>query len=136
LNAFLESSGTSALSQPLKFDQLIRRPQITFENIAKYVDFDWDYQADELEEAYLQIVYENYIERQNAQIAHLRTLERVKLPAELDYSSIVGLSSEAIEKLTKRKPETLLMASHVSGVSPSDINIIMAWLKAGGHHGN
>ena len=135
LNTFLVESGTSALTQPLKFDQLIRRPQVTFDNISKYVDFDWNYRADELQEAYLQIVYENYIERQNAQNTHLRALERIKIPAEMNYTNIVGLSSEAIEKLSKNTPDTLLQASHISGVSPSDINIIMTWLKAGGHRG-
>jgi tRNA uridine 5-carboxymethylaminomethyl modification enzyme len=53
----------------------------------------------------------------------------------LDYVAVHGLSSEAIEKLTKLKPDNLAQASRISGVSPADVSIIMTWLKAGGYHG-
>ncbi|MBP0976509.1 MAG: tRNA uridine-5-carboxymethylaminomethyl(34) synthesis enzyme MnmG, partial [Oscillospiraceae bacterium] len=79
--------------------------------------------------------YEQYIARQDQQNAHLAHLEKIRLPEGLDYYTVHGLSSEAIEKLTKQMPENLLQASRISGVSPSDVSILMTWLKAGGYHG-
>ena len=130
-NQFLVSSGTSEISQAVKLDQILRRPQIQLKEIENTIELDFHYSEAEKNEAYLQIVYENYIERQNANNAHLRHLDRVRLHSDLCYSDIVGLSSEACEKLSKLRPDTLLQASKISGVSPSDINIIMTWLKAG-----
>lgn len=135
LNQFLLDEGSSALQQPVKLDSLLRRPQCNFDNLAAFLDMNWNYSRIEFEEAYLQIIYENYIARQNTKNAHLRDLERVRLNSSIDYSTIIGLSSEGVEKLRKHQPDTLLEASQISGVSPSDINIIMSWLRAGGFHG-
>lgn len=133
-NQFLLNSGTSEISQPMKLDQIMRRPQVALSQIQKFVNLNWNYTDEELNEAYLQIVYENYIERQNAQNAHLRNLDRIRLRDDICYDDILGLSSEACEKLSKLRPDTLLQASKISGVSPSDVNIIMTWLKARKNH--
>lgn len=96
---------------------------------------DFDLQGEEAAEISHRIKYEQYIARQEQQNAHLEHLEKVKLPKDVDYKAVHGLSSEAIEKLSKQKPENLSQASRISGVSPSDVSILMTWLKAGGYHG-
>ena len=134
LNQYLTDIGTSALQQAVKFDQLLRRPQVNLYDVMQYIDLPLVFDKTELDEAYLQIVYENYIFRQNSQNAHLRDLDRVKLSLDIDYHEILGLSSEACEKPSKLRPDTLLQASHISGLSPADINILLTWLKSGGKH--
>lgn len=132
VNAVLESVGTSPISQPVRADSLLRRPQIGWEDLVQLGVVSADTDPDIAEEITLQIKYEQYISRQNQQNAHLQQLSRIRLPQTVDYHSIHGLSSEAVEKLTKAEPENLEQAARISGISPADIAIIITWLKAGG----
>ena len=78
----------------------------------------------------IELKYEGYIRRQQADIEEARRLEGKKLPAGLDYSQVLGLRLEAVEKLNQVKPENLSQAGRVSGVSPADISVLMIWLAA------
>ncbi len=78
----------------------------------------------------MELKYEGYIRRQQADIEEARRLEGKKLPAGLDYSQVLGLRLEAVEKLNQVKPENLGQAGRVSGVSPADISVLMIWLAA------
>ena len=131
---YLDSIGTSQLKQSIKLDALIRRPQVGFHEITKLLNLNIPLFGEEADEVSHRIKYEQYIERQDQQNAHLEHLERVRLPLDLDYVAIHGLSSEAVEKLSKLHPENLGSAVRISGVSPADISIIMTFLKAGGYH--
>ncbi|MBR6761644.1 MAG: tRNA uridine-5-carboxymethylaminomethyl(34) synthesis enzyme MnmG [Oscillospiraceae bacterium] len=144
LNAYLERVGTSPLQSGMRFDALLRRPQVDFSTVIEALPIELlhsmrlDRDAltlEETEEVNLQVKYQQYIERQNHQNAQLAHLERIRLPQTIDYQTLIGLSSEAKEKLTKQKPENLRQAALISGVSPADINIILSFLKAGGHRG-
>ena len=132
LNQYLKASDTSELTQAVKMDSLLRRPQVELEPLTKAVGIDLNLAGEEAAEVSLQIKYEQYIERQNQQNEHRSQLEKVKLPVGIDYSKIHGISSEAAEKLTKHQPEHLAQAAAISGISPADISILMTWLKAGG----
>ena len=132
--SYLEQIGTSPLKQTTKLDNLVRRPQVDFQDITKILCLDFHLVGEEANEVSHRLKYEQYIERQDQQNSHLEHLERILLPEKLDYHVIHGLSSEAVEKLSKQRPENLAHASRISGVSPADISIIMTYLKAGGYH--
>ena len=128
LNNYLESCGTSPLSTGCKMSDLIRRPQIKYNDLAQFdperPELPWEVS----EQVELQIKYEGYIEKQLIQIEQMRKMESKKLPADLDYSQIYGLRLEATEKLNKIKPLSLGQASRISGVSPADISMLAVWL--------
>ena len=128
LNNFLESCGTSPLSTGCKMSDLIRRPQLNYNDLAQFdperPELPWEVS----EQVELQIKYEGYIEKQLIQIEQMRKMESKKLPADLDYSQIYGLRLEATEKLNKIKPLSLGQASRISGVSPADISMLAVWL--------
>ena len=135
VNAYLQAVNTSEIAQPVKLDTLMRRPQVDITKMAEIMNILSELTQDELDEVGNQIKYEQYVARQNQQNAHFEHLERIRIPENVRYQEIHGLSSEAIEKLSKLRPENLSAASRISGVSPSDVSIILTWLKAGGYHG-
>lgn len=134
VNHFLLDLGTSELKQGVKLDALLRRPQVNLHEITQILQLDLDLRGEEADEVSHRIKYAQYIARQDQQNEHLAHLEKIRLPLQLNYVAIHGLSSEAIEKLSKLKPDNLAQASRISGVSPADVSIIMTWLKAGGYH--
>ena len=135
VNAYLQAVNTSEIAQPVKLDTLMRRPQVDITKMAEIMNILSELTQDELDEVGNQIKYEQYVARQNQQNAHFEHLERIRIPENVRYQEIHGLSSEAIEKLSKLRPENLSAAARISGVSPSDVSIILTWLKAGGYHG-
>ena len=134
VNAYLESVGTSPLKQAAKLDTIMRRPQVAFSDVISALNLQLDLRGEEPAEVSHRIKYEQYIMRQDQQNAHLANLERIRLPQDTDFAAVHGLSSEAVEKLGKLRPENLAQASRISGVSPADVSILMTWLKAGGYH--
>ncbi len=128
LNDFLVEKGTSALGTGCKMTDLIRRPQINYNDLAQFdpdrPELDWEV----CEQVELQIKYEGYIQKQLAQIDQMRKMESKKLPPDLDYSLIYGLRLEAVEKLNKIKPLSIGQASRISGVSPADVSMLAVWL--------
>lgn len=129
LNEFLVSRGTSPLSTGCKIADLIRRPQLNYNDIAIFDSGRSPLPAEVCEQVELQIKYEGYIEKQVQQIDQMRNLEKKKLPENTDYSQIRGLRLEAAEKLNKIKPISLGQASRISGVSPADISLLVVWLQ-------
>ena len=128
LNDFLVEKGTSALGTGCKMTDLIRRPQIIYDDLAPFdpdrPELDWEV----CEQVELQIKYEGYIQKQLSQIEQMRKMESKKLPPDLDYSLIYGLRLEAVEKLNKIKPLSIGQASRISGVSPADVSMLAVWL--------
>lgn len=131
LNDYLVSVGTSALSTGCKIADLIRRPQVKYNDIAPFDKNNPGLPAVICEQIELQIKYKGYIEKQMQQIEQARGLEEKKLPENTDYSQIHGLRLEAAEKLNKIKPVSIGQASRISGVSPADVTILIVWLKKG-----
>ena len=85
------------------------------------------------EQVEIDIKYEGYIKRQEAQIAEMRRLEVKKLPQDINYADLGGLRLEAVEKLSKIRPENVGQASRISGVSPADISVLLIHLEKDGH---
>ena len=130
LNQILVSRGTSPLTTGAKLADLLKRPQITYEDLAP-VDKDRpQYSTAVFEAVEIELKYEGYIKRQRADIEEARRLERKRLPQDVDYSAIQGLRLEAGEKLNKVKPENIGQAGRISGVSPADISVLLIWLAS------
>ncbi len=130
LNHILVSRGTSPLTSGAKLADLLKRPQITYEDLAP-VDKDRpQYSTAVFEAVEIELKYEGYIKRQRADIEEARRLERKRLPQDVDYSAIQGLRLEAGEKLNKVKPENIGQAGRISGVSPADISVLLIWLAS------
>ena len=129
LNAMLEEKGSTPVSSSARLADLLRRPQITYADIAPF-----DPERPELSEAVtaeveIQIKYAGYLERQQRQVAEFKKEESRLLPPDMDYNSIVGLRLEAREKLSQIRPMSIGQAGRISGVSPSDIAVLMIWLE-------
>lgn len=129
LSAMLEEKGTVGLSTGAHCADLIRRPQVTYDDLAP---FDTERPAlppEVTEQVEIQIKYEGYIEKQKAQVEQMRRLEQKPLPEDLDYAHVRGLRLEAIEKLGRVRPVNIGQASRISGVSPADISVLLIYLE-------
>lgn len=135
VNTYLEQVGTTPISQSIRLDALMRRQQVNCTDILRQIGLQIELYGEESAEVSHRIKYEQYIARQEQQNSHFEHLEKIKLSQTISYSDVRGLSSEAVEKLTKQMPENLSQAARISGVSPADISILRTWLKAGGHRG-
>ncbi|MCG7499285.1 tRNA uridine-5-carboxymethylaminomethyl(34) synthesis enzyme MnmG [Vibrio sp. Of7-15] len=114
-------------------EDLIRRPEVTYSELTKIEGFGPaldDQQA--AEQVEIQVKYEGYIQRQRDEIEKSLRHENTKLPLELDYSQVKGLSNEVISKLTNAKPETVGIASRISGITPAAVSILLVYLKKHG----
>ena len=129
LNSFLESKGTAPLKTGCKIADLIRRPQLNYNDIAPFDNGRPSLPADVCEQVELQIKYKGYIEKQLAQIEQMQKLEAKLLPENTDYSHVYGLRLEAAEKLNKIQPVSIGQASRISGVSPADVSMLLVWLQ-------
>ena len=129
LNELLVSRETSQVTTGVRLIELIRRPELNYKNLSE-IDVDRPDLPDAVfENVEIEIKYEGYIRRQKTEIAEIRRLEQRVLPKQMDYKSIVGLRSEAQEKLQKVNPNSVGQASRISGVSPADISVLLIWLS-------
>ncbi len=121
--------GTSELSKPQSLMELLRRPEVTYEHVKQIAPSSVELFPSVEEQVEIQIKYEGYIRRQNAQIEQFRRFEGYLIPEDFDYSTVRGLRSEALEKLAKIRPISIGQASRISGVSPADISVLMVLLE-------
>ena len=135
-NPTLEGLGSSLIQQQVKFNSLLTRPQVSLENIGdvnqeiiSVIDAARLEHVDSVIQAEIVLKYEGYIQREEEQALKQSRLEDVKIPESLDYKVIKSLSLEAVEKLMKIRPVTIGQASRVSGVSPSDISVLLIYLN-------
>ncbi len=129
LNALLVSRETSPLTTGVRLDDLIRRPQLKYADLAPFDPSRPDLPADVAEKVEVEIKYEGYLKRQQAQINELRRLERKKIPSDIDYNAVTGLREEAREKLAKIRPMSIGQATGISGVNPADVTVLLIYLN-------
>lgn len=129
LCALLEEKGTAPLSTGTRCADLIRRPQITYSDLAPFDSGRPALPEEVTEQVEIQIKYQGYIEKQKAQVAQMRRLEEKPLPEDIDYAKVRGLRLEAAEKLGKVRPVSIGQASRISGVSPADISVLLIYLE-------
>lgn len=134
-NPVLEEVGSSPLSQQVKLASVLTRPHVTMEHVLEMSQNVRDLaeklhveHEDAVEQAEILLKYEGYIAREEEVALKLSRLEEVSIPATMDYGLLKSLSSEAKEKLSKIRPVTIGQASRVSGVSPSDISVLLIHL--------
>jgi len=127
----LRRCGTAELKQPTRLADLLLRPQLTYAEIAEISPPDAPLSPDAAEHVEAQAKYAGYIERQEAQVAKLRRLEAMRIPPDFAYDDPrLNISSEARQKLSAIRPQTLGQASRISGVSPADVSCLMVLLHA------
>ena len=130
LNAVLEQNGTTPVVSGIRLEELLRRPQLNYDNLTAIDSNRPSLDTLVREQVEVEIKYEGYIRRQQAEIDEMRRLENRILPEDVDYMSIVGLRKEAQEKLNRIRPRSIGQASRISGVSPSDVSVLIVWLGA------
>lgn len=129
VNPFLEEKGSTPVKSGISLLELLKRPEITYDEAAVIDDVRPKLSAHQKTMMEVQIKYEGYIIKQQQQIEKFKKLEHKKLPSDLDYFSIEGLRIEARQKLDALRPVSVGQASRISGVSPADINVLLIWLE-------
>lgn len=128
LQQILIECGTAPLQRGCKMIELIKRPQIKYSDLTELDDTRPNLPREVFEQVEIAVKYEGYIKRQEQQIKEMRRIENKKIPETIEYSKLKGLRLEAVEKLSKIRPDNLGQASRISGVNPADIaalNIIL-----------
>lgn len=128
-NSFLEKIGSSPLSNKATLAELLKRPQVTYDNLAEIDPNRKKLSSHAETQLAVQIKYEGYISKQLSQIEKFKKLETKALDENLDYSEIEGLRIEAMQKLNQIKPRSVGQAGRISGVSPADINVLLVYLE-------
>ena len=134
-NKALEELGSTPLNNGLTLYELIKRPEITYENSVAFDPERADLPSFIRMSVQTEIKYEGYINKQLKDIEKFKKLESKKLSHDIDYAKIPGLKKESAEKLNEIKPDSLGQASRISGVSPADINVLLIRLKTGELYG-
>lgn len=129
INAYLATLNSAPLRQMSSLADILRRPEITIENLVPLAKGSLSATSAVSREVQLQIKYEGYIQRQHEQVARFKKMEATILPQELDYHKMSGLSLEVVEKLSKIKPHTLGQAARISGITPAAISILQIHLR-------
>ena len=129
INKVLVSRETAPMKTGIRLSELIKRPQLDYECLTPFDKTRPELPADVFEQVEIDLKYEGYIKRQQAKVDEMRRLEVKKIPADIDYDDVYSLRLEAREKLKKVKPESVGQASRISGVSPSDISVLLIHLS-------
>ncbi|MDZ4082679.1 MAG: tRNA uridine-5-carboxymethylaminomethyl(34) synthesis enzyme MnmG, partial [Bdellovibrionales bacterium] len=125
----LEALGTAKLLKPTTGEELLRRHEVCFEDLAGF-GISGDYDVSVVEPIEIEVKYAGYIDRENEVIRANRKFESFRIPDGFDFSAVKGLSKEEQEKLHEKRPETLGQASRMSGVNPSAIQALIVYLKS------
>lgn len=129
LQQALTEKGTAPLKKGCKMIELLRRPQISYKDLAPFDPERPDLPYEVFEQVEISVKYEGYIKKQEAQIREMRRIESKRIPEDIDYSALKGLRLEAVEKLSKIRPQNLGQASRISGVNPADITVLNILLE-------
>ena len=132
INNYLDSIKSAKIVEKQKAERILLRPDIELENLMKEIpglkSILQKYTREEIEQASIQIKYDVYIEKEKELVTRMGQLENLSIPEAFDYKKIAALGNEAREKLTRIKPQTLGQASRISGINPSDVQILMVYM--------
>ncbi len=131
IQAYLESIGDDKMSAGVKADVFLRRPRVTIDDIERLTGETISSDRYVKEQVEINIKYAGYIKKEEVRINRLHRQEAKKIPADIDYSKIEGLATEARQKFEKIKPETLAQAERISGVNPADLAILSVYIQNG-----
>jgi len=131
INPILESIDSNPVDQAYRAAQILTRPNMTLEkleDVATIKEFTSQFKEEVREQAEINIKYKGYIEKEKENVAKLTRLENIKIPEDFDYTNLSSLSTEAKQKMSKVRPKTIAQAGRISGVSPSDMNVLLVYL--------
>lgn len=128
INQALESMGTAPLTTGTGADQILKRPEVTYRKMVEALGCP-AFDEEAVEEMEITVKYEGYIARQEAAVRKAARMENEKLPLDMDYLSLDGISTEAKQKMDKIRPLSLGQAARIPGVSPADISVLMVYVK-------
>ena len=129
INDNLSRLGTSPMEKAFTLEEILKRPQVTLKDIKNLDHIKLDIPKFALRQIEIEVKYAGFIQRQLVEVEKFKHLEKIKLPLDLNYGAINGLSREIKEKLTKFKPLNLGQASRISGITPAAISMLLVWLK-------
>ncbi len=132
VNEYLESVSSSPLKDGISLYDLLKRPEISIENIKHFITLDYD--ADVLEQVEINTRYEGYIKKALKDAEKMLSLENKLIPKNINYNNIPNIASEAKQKLSEIQPTSIGQASRISGVNPADISILMVYLRKNGKY--
>jgi len=133
INDYLIGINTSPLKDGISLYDLLKRPEITMENIKHFIDINYNQEV--IEQVEINARYTGYIAKANKEALKMEKLENHKIPQDIDYNKIPNLASEARQKLDEIKPTSIGQATRISGVNPSDIAILSVYLKRKSNNG-
>ena len=128
--AFLEANGMTDIHKGTTYEQLLRRPEMSYDHLSEFDDVSRETPREIKMQVEIQVKYHGYIERQLEQIKRSQNFESSRIPTGLDYFSIQGLTTESREKLSAHRPDTLGQASRIPGVTAAAISVLSVYLKA------
>ena len=132
INGFLEKLNSAAISEKQRAEKILLRPDVELEDLIKALprlnDLLKDYTQEQIEQASIQVKYDVYIGKEKELVNRMGQLEDLQIPDSFDYKKINALGNEAREKLNRIKPRTLGQASRISGINPSDVQILMVYM--------
>jgi tRNA uridine 5-carboxymethylaminomethyl modification enzyme len=132
INNFLEQNNSAPIREKQKIGQLLLRPEININQLSNasnnITNIFNSYTTDQLEQTEIQVKYDVYIQKEKALVARMLEMEELAIPDNFDYKKINSISTEAREKLQKIRPNTLGQASRISGITPSDVQILMVYM--------
>ena len=134
VQAFLERHGSTLLKSGTTLGELIRRPELNYEELAEIDEARPKLREDVQEQVNIEIKYEGYIQRQKRQVEQFKKLETKKIPKDLDYDDVYSLRLEAKQKLKEYGPTSIGQASRISGVSPADISVLLIYMEQMNRH--
>ncbi len=132
INGFLESIGSSKITEKQRAEKILLRPNIELADLSGALPFLNEslnsYSKEEIEQAAIQVKYDTYIEKEREIVSRMSEMENLNIPDSFDYSKLSSLGNEAKEKLNRIRPKTLGQASRISGINPSDVQILMVYM--------
>jgi len=127
VNSYLESKGSAPLTESKKIADVAARPEVALADLLEFVPHGTSYPSDVVESVEISIRYKGYIDREKRNAEKVNHLENLRIPDGFDFSRVSGLSIECRQKLERYKPATIAQASRISGVSPSDISVLLVY---------
>jgi tRNA uridine 5-carboxymethylaminomethyl modification enzyme len=132
INPYFQQVNSALISEKQKLAKIILRPNVGLRDVGKQVakldEILTRYQSESVEQAEIQVKYQVYIDKEKDLVVRMRQLEDLEIPEHFDYQRIISLGAEAREKLNRVKPKTLGQASRISGINPSDVQILMVYM--------
>ena len=127
VNSYLEAKGSAPLTESKKIADIASRPEVSLAELLTFVPRGTEYASEVVESVEINIRYKGYIDRERSNAEKISHLENLKIPEGFDFSKVSGLSIECRQKLERYKPDTIARASRISGISPSDISVLLVY---------